>query len=289
MNRREFLKGSALAAAALQLDFVPHHLLDAATKKYAQDIVSLGKTGIRVSRLAQGTGTVGFGGSSNQTRKLGISGLADLLRAGVDQGLTFWDCADGYGSHPHVREALRSVKREKVVIMTKSGATSEAEMRADIDRFRRELNTDYIDILLLHAMMDPQWPVKKAGAMTAVSAAKSKKIVRAHGVSCHSLEALKAAAASDWVEVDLARLNPAGLHMDSKPATVIAILRQMKAQGKGVIGMKILGQGELNDRVDAALQFALAQDCLDSFTIGAESVAEMKDLVARIPLASVWA
>ena len=289
MNRREFLRGGALAATALRLDFFPYHLLAAETKKYAQDIISLGKTGIKLSRLAQGTGTVGFMGSSNQTRMLGISGLSDLLRAGVDQGLTFWDCADGYGSHPHVREALKSVKREKVVIMTKSGATSESEMQKHIDRFRRELDTDYIDILLLHAMTDSQWPKKKAGAMAALSEAKVKKIVRAHGVSCHSLDALKAAAASDWVDVDLARLNPAGLHMDAKPAAVIPILMQMKAAGKGVIGMKILGQGELKNKVDQALQYALAQDCLDCFTIGAESIAEMKDLVARIPPASVRA
>jgi aryl-alcohol dehydrogenase-like predicted oxidoreductase len=287
MKRREFLMGSALAATALQLRSFPYHLFAAETKKYAQDIVPLGKTGIKLSRLAQGTGTIGYQGSSNQTRKLGISGLAELLRAGVDQGLTFWDCADGYGSHPHVREALKSVKRENVVIMTKSGATSESEMREHIDRFRRELNTDYIDILLLHAVTDPEWPKKKAGAMAAVSEAKVKKIVRAHGVSCHSLEALKAAARSDWVEVDLARLNPAGLHMDAEPAAVIPILKEMKAKGKGVIGMKILGQGELKNKVDVALQYALAQDCLDCFTIGAESIAEMRDLVARIPPASV--
>ena len=162
MKRRDFLMGGALAATALQLRSFPYHLFAAETKKYARDIVTLGKTGIKLSRLAQGTGTIGYQGSSNQTRKLGISGLADLLRAGVDQGLTFWDCADGYGSHPHVREALKSVKREHVVIMTKSGATSESEMREHIDRFRRELNTDYIDILLLHAVMDPQWPAKKA-------------------------------------------------------------------------------------------------------------------------------
>ena len=287
MKRREFLKSSALVGAALQLHSFPYKAFAAEKQKYAQDIVPLGKTGIKLTRLAQGTGTVGYNKSSNQTRNLGIQGLADLLKAGVDQGLNFWDCADSYGSHPHVHEALKSVKREKVVIMTKTWATSEAQMRSDLDRFRQELGTDYIDILLLHCMQDNNWPEKKKGAMAVISEAKEKKIVRTHGVSCHTLGALKAAAASDWVEVDLARLNPAGLHMDADPATVISVLKDMKSKGKGIIGMKILGQGDMRDRVDQALQYGLAQDVLDCFTIGCESKAELGDLLKRIPAASV--
>ncbi len=289
MKRREFLKYGALAATTVSAGRFPHHLFAAGKKLYAQDIVTLGKTGIKLSRLAQGTGTVGYQKSSNQTRKLGIQGLAELLRAGVDNGLTFWDTADSYGSHPHVREALKTVKRDKVVIMTKSWATTEAEMKADIDRFRKELDTDYLDILLLHCMQDDAWPTKKAGAMAAVSEAKQKGIVRAHGVSCHTLGALKAAAASDWVEVDLARLNPAGKHMDAPPHVVIPILKEMRAKGKGIIGMKLLGQGDLRNVADNCLQYALAQGVMDCFTIGAESIAEMKDLLVRIPEASARA
>lgn len=289
MKRREFLKYGALAASALNARSFPYHLFAAENKKYAQDIVTLGKTGIQLSRLAQGSGTVGYQKSSNQTRKLGIQGLAELLRAGVDNGLTFWDTADSYGSHPHVREALKGVKREKVVIMTKSWASTEAEMRADIDRFRKELNTDYLDIFLLHCMQDDDWPRKKAGAMAAVSEARHKGIIRTHGVSCHTLGALKAAAASDWVEVDLVRLNPAGRHMDAPPHVVIPILKEMRAKGKGIIGMKILGQGDLRNVADNSLQWVMAQDILDCFTIGAENIAEMKDLVAKIPAASVRA
>jgi hypothetical protein len=176
MKRREFLKAGTLAgAAALQLHSFPYHLFAAEKSKNAQDIVTLGKTGIKLTRLAQGTGTVGYNKSSNQTRKLGIQGLAELLRAGVDQGLNFWDCADSYGSHPHVREALKGVKREKVVIMTKTWATSESQMRSDLERFRQELGTDYIDILLLHCMQDTDWPQSKKAAMAVVSEAKEKK------------------------------------------------------------------------------------------------------------------
>ncbi len=289
MRRRDFLKYGALAGAAAQLQPFPHYLFASEKKKYAQDVVQLGKTGIRVSRLAQGTGTIGSNKSSNQTRKLGFLGLADLLKAGVDQGLTFWDSADSYGSHRHVREALKSVPREKVVIMTKTSATTEEQMRSALDRYRRELGTDYIDILLLHCMMDDDWPERKKGAMAVLSEAKQKKVIRTHGVSCHTLGALKAAAATDWVEVDLARLNPIGTRMDADPQTVIPVLKEMKSKGKGVIGMKILGEGELRDRVDAALRFALAQDVLDCFTIGAESQDELRELIAKIPAASVRA
>lgn len=289
MHRRQFLCSSMLAggAAAVSLRHFPYHLFAAEKKKLATDVVTLGRTGIKLSRLAQGSGTVGTNQSSNQTRKLGLHGLADLYRATVDQGLSFWDTADQYGSHPHIREALKTVKRDRVVIMTKTRATTEAEMRADLDRFRKELGTDYIDIVLLHCMLDDDWPEKKKGAMAVLSEAKEKGIIRTKGTSCHKIGALRTAAATEWVEVDLARLNPIGSHMDADPATVTSVLREMKAKGKGVIGMKILGEGDLRFEVDKALQYALAADVLDCFTIGAESRSEMEDLVRKIPAASV--
>jgi aryl-alcohol dehydrogenase-like predicted oxidoreductase len=288
MKRRDFVRYGSMAAGSVFLGGrFPHHLYAAEKPKQAQDRVMLGKTGLKVPRLAQGTGTSGTNKSSNQTRQLGERGLADLLKAGVDNGLGFWDLADQYGSHPHAKLALASVPREKVTILTKTHATTEAEMRADLDRFRKEIGTDYLDIVLLHFMTDPAWPTKKAGAMAVLEEAKQKGIVKAHGVSCHSLGALKAAADSPWVDVDLARLNPAGVSMDADPETVLGVLRTMKQKGKGVIGMKILGAGQLRSRVDEALQYALAQDVLDCFTIGAQSQAELKDLLTRIPKASV--
>ena len=155
--------------------------------------------------------------------------------------------------------------------------------------FRQEIGTDYLDIVLLHNMQSGSWPKEKAGAMAVLSEAKQKGLIRAHGVSCHTLDALRTAAQTDWVDVDLARLNPAQVAMDADPATVISVLRTMKQKGKGVIGMKILGAGQLRSRVDEALQFALAQDVLDCFTIGAESQAELQDLLRKIPEASVRA
>jgi predicted aldo/keto reductase-like oxidoreductase len=285
MNRRHFLRSAAMGTVALHS--FPYHLFANGTKKSASDRIKLGPRHIEVSRLAQGSGTDGAGGSSNQTRKLGVQGLADQFRAAFDNGITLWDSADQYGTHPNVKLALKGVAREKVSILTKTHASTEKEMRADLDRFRRELGTDYIDILLLHCMMEDDWPARKKGAMAVISEAQEKGIVRTHGTSCHTLGALKAAARSPWVEVDLARINPASVYMDADPATVIAVLKEMKAAGKGVIGMKILGAGKLRNRVDESLQYALAQDCVDCFTIGTESRAEMEDLLKKIPAASV--
>lgn len=285
MNRRHFLRSSI--SGTIALNAFPYHLFAGDQKKTATDRILLGPRKVEVSRLAQGSGTNGAGGSSNQTKKLGLQGLGDLYRACVDNGVTFWDSADQYGTHPHLREALKSVKREKVQILTKTRASTEKQMRADLDRFRKELGTDYIDVLLLHCMMDEDWDKRKAGAMEVINEAQQKGIVRTKGTSCHTLEALKTAAKSPWVEVDLARLNPAQVAMDADPNTVRGVLSEMKAAGKGVIGMKILGAGKLRNKPDEALQYALAQDCLDCFTIGAESRAEMEDLTRKIPAASV--
>jgi aryl-alcohol dehydrogenase-like predicted oxidoreductase len=285
MNRRHFLRAGAAGVVSLQ--HFPHHLFAAAKPKYATDRIFLGPRKIELSRLAMGTGTSGGNGSSNQTRKLGYHGLSDLFRAAYDQGVNFWDAADQYGSHTYMREALKTVPREKVVILTKTNSTTASGVKADIDRYRRELGVDTIDMLLLHKMEAADWNVRMRPCMDVISEARERGIVRSHGTSCHTLQALKTSAAEPWVEVQFARLNPAGLHMDADPASVIAVLRQMKQAWKGVIGMKILGQGDLRRKADEAIQFAMAQDCLDGVTIGSESRAEMEDLLRKIPAASV--
>lgn len=288
MDRRNFLRGTAIAAGLMTLDPLSMSAYRKNSKRlYATDRVTLGKTGIEVSRMAIGTGTNGWGKNSNQTRQLGIKGLADLLQAGYEQGFIFWDSADQYGTHPHLKEALKRVPREKIVILTKTHATSEKEMNEDLDRFRKELGTDYLDIVLLHCMTDSNWPKNKAGAMNVLSKARENKIIKAHGVSCHTLGALKAAAASQWVQIDLARINPAGASMDADVSTVVPILKQMKDSGKIVMGMKIFGAGRLTDKVDECLQYAMKQDYMDCFTIGIENYKQLMDLKKRIPEASV--
>jgi len=256
------------------------------SQKYrASDTVALGQTGIETSRLAMGTGTIGFAHHSNQTA-LGVKGLSELLLNGYDQGLRFFDAADTYGSHPHVAEALKHVPRDKVTVLTKSWSRDPKSMSADLDRFRRELGTDYLDICLMHCLTEGDWTERYEGVMDVLSEAKHKGIIRAHGCSCHSIEALRAAAKSPWVEVDLARINPIGSHMDADPKTVVDVLREMRAAGKGIVGMKILGQGDLRSRQNEALRYALSLGVLDAFTIGAESKAEQLDLIRRIETAA---
>lgn len=286
MKRRDFIKYSAAAGAVAVLPFSGTAFTEP-KKKYANDIVTLGDTGIQVSRLAMGTGTHGVNRRSNQTRKLGVEGVADLLHVAYERGINFWDSADQYGTHPHLKEALKRIPREKVVILTKTHATTAKEMQADLDRFRKELGTDYIDIVLLHFMTDPNWPTVKAAGMDVLSKAREDGIVGAHGVSCHTLGALEAAANSDWVQVDMARINPFGARMDDTVEKVVPVLNRMHNDGKGIIGMKIFGAGQLRDRVDACLQFTLKQDYVHSFTIGQENQEEMFDLLERIPKASI--
>jgi len=288
MRRREFLVRSATAAGAVWLS--SKSILNAIAeqtlpKKFsASDIVTLGHTGISTSRLAMGTGTVGSEHHSHQTA-LGVKGLSDLLLNGYDHGLRFFDAADSYGSHPHVAEALKHVQRDKVTVLTKSWARDASGMRADLDRFRRELGTDYLDVCLMHCVTEADWTDKFHGAMDVLSEAKQKGTIRAHGCSCHSIEALRAAAKSPWVEIDLARINPIGAYMDSDPATVVGVLKEMKSAGKAVVGMKILGQGKLRDRQDEGIKYALSLGLLDAFTIGAESKQEQEDLIRRIAAA----
>jgi|HubBroStandDraft_1064217.scaffolds.fasta_scaffold41064_2 aryl-alcohol dehydrogenase-like predicted oxidoreductase len=299
MDRRKFLlAGSAgVAGAWISQKILASNTLSnrrfgpefAAPPPLAQrvaafDTVSLGNTGIRTSRLAMGTGTIGSGHHSNQTA-LGMKGLSDLLLNGYDHGLRFFDSADAYGSHPHVAEALKRVPRDQVTVLTKTFSRDPKSARADLDRFRRELGVDYIDICLMHCLTEGDWTERFEGVMDVLSEAKEKGIIRAHGCSCHSIEALRAAAKSPWVEVDLARINPIGSHMDSSPQEVASVLREMKAAGKGIIGMKILGQGDLRGRVDDAIRYALSLGVLDAFTIGAENKAEQEDLMRRVAAA----
>ncbi|MFW6289669.1 MAG: aldo/keto reductase [Mariniphaga sp.] len=286
MKRRHFIKTGASVAGTLLLEAFPYHLFASENKKYASDRVILGDTGIEVSRLAMGTGTNGFGNSSNQKRQLGLKGLTNLLRTGYDNGVYFWESADQYGTHPHLKEALKKVDRENVVLLTKTHAKTADQMKKDLDRYRKEIGTDYIDIVLLHALTNPQWNTNRKGAMEYLSEAREKGIIKAHGVSCHSLGALQTAANESWVQVDLARMNPMGVRMDADVPTVMNVLKDMKSKGKGVIGMKIFGGGQLRDKTDEMLQYALAQDYLDCFTIGAESIDEFKDLTKKIPAAS---
>jgi aryl-alcohol dehydrogenase-like predicted oxidoreductase len=242
--------------------------------------VVLGMTGIQISRLAMGSGTHGSNGTSDQTR-LGAS-FSNTLVYGYSQGITLFETADAYGSHRLVAEAIRQVGRQNVTVLTKTTSENAAGVEADLDRFRRELGVDVIDIVLLHNKQSGTWTTQCEGAMETLERAKQAGAIRAHGVSCHTLEALELAAKTPWVEVDLARINPAGVAMDADPATVISVLTRMKAAGKGVIGMKILGEGRLASQLDMAIGHAVGLDCIDAFTIGFGSTTQLDQVTQKI-------
>lgn len=281
-NRRQFIRQSLAAGAAIAL--AP--TVWPAEPRRANDIIELGPQKIRISRMAVGTGTYGGGRSSNQMRKLGAHGVADMWWDAFDNGVFFWDTADGYGTHEAVKLALKKIPREKVVISTKTAARSADAMKADLDRFRQEMGTDYIDIVLLHSRMSPKWIELDKGPMDVLSEAKEKKLVRSVGISCHSMEAMKLAAKSPWLDVCFARLNEFGIRMDGDTDEVLPLIADMKAAGKGIIAMKVLGEGQLRNRLDDALRFAATKDAVHCFTIGCESRAEFKDNFDRIPKVS---
>ncbi len=290
INRREFLQTSMAAAAAVALPAVstafaadkPDRAVWKGGARQATDVIELGPAKLKVSRMAVGTGTLGAGYSSNQLRALGLEGVADMLKYAYDNGVFFWDTSDGYGTHGAIKIALKTIPRENIAILTKTDAESAADLKSDLVRFRQEMGTDYIDIILLHSRVSDQWEELDKPLMDVLSEAKQQGKVGQVGVSCHSLEAMEAAAVSKWLDVCLCRINPAGERMDASPEEVMPVMKKLKAAGKGVIGMKVLGEGQLTDRMDECITFALNKSPAHCFTIGCESKNEVKDNIDRI-------
>jgi len=290
LSRRDFLTHSAAAVGVvaagnkiLQAADDPRRLTSGA------DRVPLGKTGITTSLLGMGTGSTGVKHSSNQV-KLGEARFKKLVRYAYDKGITYFDTADQYGSHLYLREALRGLPRDRVFIQTKTHATTPEMARADIERFREELGVDYLDTLLMHCMQKGSWPIDRRPVMDTLAEAKAKGRIRAVGVSCHGMAPLKAAVDCDWIDVDLARINPIGGNqgrMDGTPDEVAACLKAMHAKGKGIIGMKILAEGTLKtpEKQIESLRYVLGLGCLSCFVIGFENEQQIDQIMQRIEIA----
>ena len=290
LNRRQFIERSVGAAGALLLTSCPWLRAEAAVKRTAVDQVSLGKTGIKLSRLGFGTGS----NSGNVQHELGQEGFNKLIRYAYDQGITYFDCAQSYKTFDWIAGAIKGLPREKLFIQSKIPGQPEQIMSA-IDHHRKVFDTDYVDSLLIHCMIKDQWTDGWKRIMDAFDEAKDKKWIRAKGVSCHSLPALRAATASNWTEVHLVRVNPQGAHIDGEdeevwdnlthePAPVLTELKTMRAKGRGVIGMKIIGNGDFTKPEDRekSIRFAMSRPELDAVVIGFKSQAEIDDAIRRM-------
>lgn len=256
--------------------------------------VKLGATGLTASLVGLGTGTRGWDHRSAQTR-LGPEGFTRIVRHAFDNGIRFFDCADMYGSHAYLRRAIRDLPREQITIQTKSVSRDGDGIRADLDRFRLELDLDVIDSVLIHCATDVDWNVRWQSAKDALAEAKRKGIIRAHGVSCHGFEALVAAAGDPWVDVNLARFNPWGIAMDNRagrppaeaPTNVKPVLLRMRKAGKAVIGMKIAAEGKMlkgSDRLvklRESIRFSLESGAVDNFVIGVENPQQLDEVLAE--------
>jgi aryl-alcohol dehydrogenase-like predicted oxidoreductase len=298
ISRREFVKGAAAVAGVALVPYAPE--IQAQVKKSATDQVVLGKTGIKLSRIGIGCGTV----SGSVQRDLGHEKFNDLIRYGYERGITYIDTGDAYQTHTWIREAIKGIPREKLYIQSKilhfggfgNTGTDEESTIETLDRFRKELGVDYIDTVLIHCQIAPDWDESSKKLQDGLEEAKQKKIIRAHGVSCHSLAALKKAAAINWVDVNLVRINPQGINIDtadqavfstSKESDVPAVVEQLKVMrknGHGIIGMKLIAEGEFKNIEDRkkSLTWVMQSNIVDAVVIGMKSREEIDEAIKHV-------
>jgi aryl-alcohol dehydrogenase-like predicted oxidoreductase len=291
ISRRQFIKGTAAFAGAAMLSSCSTNPFAKGVKQTATDQVTLGKTGIKLSRLGIGTGSKG----GSIQRALGADGFDRLIRYAYDQGITYIDTADSYKTHTMVREAIKGLPRENLFIQSKMPGIPERP-RAVLDRYRTELGVDYIDSLLCHCMVKAEWDETHKRMMDIFEEAKEKQIIRAHGVSCHSLPATTRAAELDWVDVNLVRINPQGAHIDtpnevwnaksdvSHLPDVLKQIKVMRENQHGIIGMKIIGNGDFTDAEEreASIRFTMKSGLVDAVVIGFKNTAEIDEAIERI-------
>jgi len=290
--RREFLKRSAVGVSGLITGLAASHGADTKPTHFDPfEPVKLGKSGLKVSRFCMGTGVHGGNRESNQTR-MGKEKFTALIQGAHERGVGLFDLADLYGTHPFLIPALQGIPRDRYGIVSKiwfrpGGIPDKDRPDADVvvQRFLKEIGTDYIDLVLLHCVESATWPTELRKQMDIMEKLKEKGLIRAHGVSCHSIDALEAAANEPWVDSVHTRINPYGMSMDGPVDKVVPVLQKLHAAGKGVVGMKIIGEGRLrndDEKRDASARFVLGLGCVDVLNIGFEKVEEIDDFAARV-------
>jgi aryl-alcohol dehydrogenase-like predicted oxidoreductase len=298
IKRRDFLKSSAIGFGGLMMTGGPARSAETPSSRcdpYAK--VHLGKTDLKMSRVCLGTGMKGGNRESNHTR-MGKEKFHQLIRGSYERGVRAFDLADLYGTHPYLIPALKDIPRDNYMIISKiwwdKGGIPEPE-RPDADvvipRFLKELGTDYIDLVLLHCVRSADWNKELDKQMNILANFKRKGAIRAHGVSVHSLPALETAAKEPWVDSVHARINPYGMSMDGPADKVSPVLKKIHDAGKGVVGMKIIGEGRLrndDEKRDESVRYALGLGCVDILNVGFEKLEEVDDFaerVRKVPLA----
>lgn len=301
MKRREFLARSIAGMGGALLG--SGHLSAARQSTIKHDpyeVVTLGKTKIKASRVGLGTGMRGGGRQSNHTR-MGTEKFNALAMGCYERGVRLFDAADLYGTHPFLAGALKNMRREDYVIASKiwfrRGGIPEAERpNPDIvvQRFLKELKTDYIDLILFHCVTSDKWPEELGDQMNILAKLKKKGLIRAHGLSCHSLVALERCVKEPWVDSVHARINPYAVSMDVKTVEevpkVAAVLKAIRRESKAVIGMKIIGEGRFGnspEKREESIKYALESGCVDAMVVGFEKIEEVDDFAKRARKVSV--
>jgi len=298
-SRRQFIGTAAAGMGAMLLSTRFAGATPVLAGNYdPYDKVTLGKTGITTTRLCFGTGMRG-GNRQSDTTRLGYEAAVKFVRELYERGIRMFDLADIYGTHAIVSDALKIYPRSDYVIFTKiwflRGGIPEAE-RPDTEtlvaRFLRELQTDYIDGVQLHCVTSGNWTTEQSDYMTALDKLKQKGVIRSHGLSCHGLPAMQTAVGESWVDTAHVRLNPFGAYMDDKVENVEPVVQQLHKSGKGVIGMKVLGQGTLienDEQKDSCFRYILNLGAVDVLNIGMDKTSDLLDnenRIRKVPLKS---
>jgi aryl-alcohol dehydrogenase-like predicted oxidoreductase len=286
-SRRDFLKAAIAATAVSNTKGVAAQ----SGKRAATDWVTLGTSKVKVTRLAFGTGTF----SGRVQRDLGQTEFTRLVRYAYDHGIRFFETAESYHGMPEMlADALRGLPRDSYRLMTKYSTPSAGDPAPKIDQFRRQLNTEYIDILLLHCLRPPTWSSDYQSLQEGFSLAQEKGVIGAHGASVHGLPALRTFPGNRWLEIAMIRMNHKGVKMDTPEMRdldtlgdvdeVVAHTRKVHAQGMGVISMKLCGEGRFTspEERDAAMKFAMNLGCVDAVTLGFKNTAEIDEAIDRM-------
>jgi len=288
-TRREFLK-TGLAAGTLA---VTGSLPLLAQRQKATDYVTLGRSGVRVTRLAFGTGSF----SGEVQRNLGQDGFTRLVRYAYDHGIRFFETAESYGEmHKMLGIALKGIPRESYQLMSKVTTFHEGvNPQEKFDELRKLANTEYFDIMLLHWQHTGTWPADTSRWQDAILEAQSKKAVVSHGASVHGLPALRRVPGNKWLDVAMIRVNHKGKSMDAEDyATqglgnvpeVVTRVKEVRKEGMGVISMKLIGEGTFNreDR-QQAMKFAFKNAGVDCVTVGYKNTAEIDEAIENLNMA----